>query len=124
MTMEVMDPLETPSFLERTYLNRELSRTPPWPTTFALGNPDAFRATYAMASIGLVTIRIIELGACFAMFFVTSAIIPEFFARRSILVIPGFLARPAVTTTRSAPASAEKSAEPLTSTSMPASESL
>ena len=46
---------------------------------------------------------------------------PAFFSRRSILVIPGLRARPAVITTTSEPRRDEKSVEPLTSTSTPVS---
>ena len=51
----------------------------------------------------------------------TADTIPAFFSRRSILVIPGFRASPAVITTTVDPRSDEKSVEPLTSTSTPVS---
>ncbi|KAF5051063.1 hypothetical protein DSECCO2_423090 [anaerobic digester metagenome] len=81
---------------------RPASRTPLIPKTFSGSKPVAFIATYVMISSGFVTFITIEFGAYFAMFPATSPIIFEFVLIRSSLLIPGFLAIPAVIITRSA----------------------
>ena len=107
MTRAMMEERETPSLADRTCLKRERSRIPPMPTTRFFGNPVALSTTRFMTSIGLVTVMIMESGAFFATSFATELIIPAFLPSRSIRVMPGFLANPAVITTTLAPFNVE-----------------
>src|SRR3989304_2644703 len=75
-----------------------------------------------MTSVGFVTIRTLVSGAYSEILPATLRIISEFFCRRSMRVIPGFLGRPALTTTISEPAKSWKSLLPETSMSIPHSE--
>ena len=83
---------------------RAESRTPAIPSTRSRGNPDAFIATWHIASSGFVTMMRIAFGECFAACSTTALTIPAFLASRSSRLIPGWRARPEVTTTMSEPA--------------------
>ena len=74
------------------------------PSTRSRGKPDASKATWHIASSGLVTTMRIASGECFAACSTTDRTIPAFFVRRSSRLMPGWRARPDVTTMMSLPA--------------------
>ena len=72
--------------------------------TCLAGKPEAFHATYTIASSGLLTTIITALGECLAMFSATLRTMPVLMLMRSSRLIPGLRATPAVTITTSLPA--------------------
>ncbi len=74
------------------------------PRTRSRGKPDASRATWHIASSGLVTMIRIASGDWAAACWTTERTIPAFLASRSSRLMPGWRARPEVTTTMSEPA--------------------
>ena len=83
---------------------RAESRTPAIPRTRSRGKPDAWNATWHIASSGFVTMIRIASGEWRTACSTTERTIPAFFASRSSRLIPGWRARPLVTTTMSLPA--------------------
>jgi hypothetical protein len=84
--------------------NRAESRTPAMPSTRSRGKPEAWSATWHIASRGLVTTMRMLSGECLAACSTTLRTIPAFFDSRSSRLIPGCRARPDVTTMMSEPA--------------------
>ena len=83
---------------------RAESSTPAMPSTRSRGKPDASRATWHIASSGFVTMIRIASGEWRTACSTTDRTIPAFLASRSSRLMPGWRARPDVTTTMSEPA--------------------
>ena len=83
---------------------RAESSTPAMPMTRFLGNPLASRATWHMASSGLLTMIRVLSGATAAISRTTFSMIPMLVERRSSRLMPGFRGIPAVMITMSDPA--------------------
>ena len=77
---------------------RAESSTPAMPMTRSLGNPEACMATWHIASSGLVTTIRIASGAHRRGLGDDRATMPAFLAIRSSRLMPGWRARPEVTT--------------------------
>ena len=77
---------------------------PAWPMTRADGNPETFAASAVISSSGLDTTISTASGACLTTFSTTFLTILALTSIRSIRLMPGLRARPAVITTMSAPA--------------------
>ena len=73
------------------------------PTTRPFGNPVTVLTTHVITSSGFVMTTTTASGACCLMPSAAALAISTFFLRRSIRSMPGFLGKPAVTTTTSAP---------------------
>jgi hypothetical protein len=80
------------------------SRTPAIPITRSLGNPLVWAARNVISSSGFVTTMMIASGDSDAVLFTTSRMMPAFFSRRSMRLMPGWRGSPAVITTTSEPA--------------------
>src|ERR1043166_8683694 len=74
-----------------------------------------------MTSSGLLTTMTVALGACFLRLSQTPPTMPALVLRRSSRLMPGLRAMPLVMTTRSLPATAAGSLEPVTLVSKPSS---
>jgi len=103
MTSARTSSLDTFSSCAMYDRNRSVSRMLPMPKTRFLGKPDVLYAMYVIMSTGFVTIMSLQSGAYFATSLTTVLIMPAFLFMSSILVIPGFLPRPAITITTSEP---------------------
>ena len=82
---------------------RAESRTPAIPSTRSRGKPDACIATWHIASRGFVTTIRTASGEWSAAACTTERTMPAFFASRSSRLMPGWRARPEVTTMMSDP---------------------
>ena len=82
---------------------RAESSVPAMPITRFFGKPEAFSATWHMASRGFVTITRIASGERFVASVTTPRTIPAFVLIRSSRLIPGLRAIPLVTTMMSEP---------------------
>ena len=98
------EPTGTPSFSATKYENLAVSSMPAWPITRAEGNPETFAASAVISSSGLDTTISTASGACLTTFSTTFLTILALTSIRSIRLMPGLRARPAVITTMSAPA--------------------
>ena len=83
---------------------RAVSRIPAIPKTRSLGQPEAFFATWHIASSGFETTIRIASGEAATTWSVTEPTIFSFVVTRSSRLIPGERGRPAVITTTSEPA--------------------
>ena len=106
-TMAFMFSIDTFSSSEIKVENLIESRMPAMPITLSLGKPLTSYARWHIASKGLLTMMRIELGENLTTSFTTPSTISIFFAKRSSLLIPGFLVIPAVITTMSLPSDPE-----------------
>jgi hypothetical protein len=95
---------DTPSSAAMKLRKRAESSTPAIPMTRSGGKPDAWSATWHIASRGLVTTMMMASGDAAAARDTTARTIPAFLARRSSRLMPGWRARPEVTTMTSEPA--------------------
>lgn len=103
MTRARTSSLDTLSSCAMYDRNRSVSSMLPMPKTWFLSKPDVLYAMCVIMSTGFVTIMSLQFGAYFATSFTTVLIMPAFLFMSSILVIPGFLPRPAITITTSEP---------------------
>ena len=91
-----------------------MSRMPAWPNTRSLGKPDAFFATWHIASSGFETMIRIASGETAIAASVTAPTIFSFVVTRSSRLMPGFRGTPAVITTTSEPAVSSYPFDPTT----------
>ena len=77
---------------------------PAWPMTRCRGNPDTLAERAVISSSGLETTMSTASGACFTTFSTTLRTILALVSIRSIRLMPGLRARPAVTMTAPDPA--------------------
>jgi hypothetical protein len=94
--------------------SRAVSRMPAWPNTRSFGRPEAFLATWHIASSGFETTIRIASGDCATAASVTEPTIFSFVVTRSSRDIPGCRGRPAVITTTSEPAVGSYVVDPVT----------
>ena len=102
-TNAVTSLTETLNSSAKKCLNLAESRTPAIPTTIFVGNPDALCNTPTIASSGFVMQIIKAFGQFSLIPFPTCFITFVLISTKSSLLIPGFLATPAVTMTTSLP---------------------
>ena len=91
----------TPSWSATFCLNRAVSSMPAWPTTRPLGNPVTLEVSAVISSSGLDTTTMTALGENFATFSATLRTILALVSIRSMRLMPGLRASPAVMTTTS-----------------------
>ena len=90
---------ETPSSIAMKVRMRAESRTPAMPNTRCFGRPEALKATWHIASSGLDTTMMMQLGEYLTTCSVTCCMMPKFTFRRSSRLMPGLRGSPDVTTT-------------------------
>ena len=91
---------ETFSSIEMKALNLEASRMPPMPMTRLQENSVVCHASCDITSIGFVTMIMMVWGDVLAISALTALTMLALACRRSLRDMPGFRARPAVTTIR------------------------
>jgi len=113
MTMAFTSCLETFSSCAMYVLKRSVSRMLPMPKTWLGGKPDSFRAMNVMMSTGLVTIMSLQSGVCLATSLTIERMTLALLFMRSMRVMSGFRACPAMTMMSSLPSISLKSPVPL-----------
>ena len=103
----------TPAARANACLNRDESSVPAMPNTRSRGNPVARSISTVISSSGLVTTITTALGASERIASPAAWITRAFTSIKSARVMPGPRARPAVTTTTSAPATISSVSPPI-----------
>ncbi len=99
-----MSRTETPVSSCRNARKRAVSSAPPWPMIRSRGNPDAWSATWHIASIGFAKMMITAFGDAFAAAVTFARTMSALPLSSSSRLMPGFRGAPAVQTMTSEPA--------------------